>query len=57
MEIFKNEIQLLLTDLELMMAIETDPEKNQLRSRLVTRLNRRLSVLEAQEKVRYDLED
>lgn len=47
MEIYEEEIQILLSDLELMMAIETDPEKNQLRARLIGRLKRQVNAPES----------
>lgn len=47
MEIYEEEIQILLSDLEQMMTIETDPEKNQLRARLIGRLKRQVNAPES----------
>lgn len=46
MEIYQDDLQILLTDLELMVTTETDPGMNELRFELITQLKLHVNELE-----------
>lgn len=57
MEIYDEEVQILLTDLELLAATETDPGMNELRFELIARLKLHLNEPELPQNPPPDAED